>query len=219
MSRRCRQSSSCARSGSDIFNSSVRLQSGVVLILILILILVLGFFCPPLESQFRDGVGGEEEEGMSRGTVQQSVLSVETVELSAAPASSGNGSAVDVYRLVELQFPATTVAMVPRMPRPFPTVNVPDHAHYTIGSVILAIGITGMVGNFLVIYAFIRAVVKITGSCHSHSSSRDSVKSFQRLQNEWKMAKIALIVILLYVISWSPYSTVALTAFAGTLTY
>uniref|UniRef100_A0A4W4GJX0 Opsin 4b n=1 Tax=Electrophorus electricus TaxID=8005 RepID=A0A4W4GJX0_ELEEL len=38
--------------------------------------------------------------------------------------------------------------------KPFPTVDVPDHAHYTIGCVILVIGITGMVGNFLVIYAF-----------------------------------------------------------------
>lgn len=38
----------------------------------------------------------------------------------------------------------------------FPTVDVPDHAHYTIGVVILAVGITGMVGNFLVIYAFSR---------------------------------------------------------------
>lgn len=44
------------------------------------------------------------------------------------------------------------VAMV----RPFPTADVPDHAHYTIGSVILVIGITGMIGNFLVIYAFCR---------------------------------------------------------------
>uniref|UniRef100_A0AAQ6II62 G-protein coupled receptors family 1 profile domain-containing protein n=1 Tax=Anabas testudineus TaxID=64144 RepID=A0AAQ6II62_ANATE len=275
--------------------------------------------------------------------------------------------------------------MVPKAHFPFPTVDVPDHAHYTIGSVILAIGITGMVGNFLVIYAFSRsrslrspanmfvinlaitdllmcitqtptffitsmhkrwifgekacelyafcgalfgicsmitltviavdryfvitrpltsigvlsrkrallilmaawvyslgwslppffgwsayvpeglmtsctwdymtftpsvraytmllfifvfflplfiiiycyififrairttnqAVGKINGSVHGHGSSRDSMKSFHRLQNEWKMAKIALIVILLYVISWSPYSTVALTAFAG----
>lgn len=48
------------------------------------------------------------------------------------------------------------VAMVPEAPHPFPTVDVPDHAHYTIGSVILAIGITGMVGNFLVIFAFCR---------------------------------------------------------------
>ncbi|TKS85888.1 Melanopsin-A Mammalian-like melanopsin [Collichthys lucidus] len=312
----------------------------------------------------------------------------ETLALSAASAWSGNGSTVDAYRLLELQLPASdapTVAMVPRASYPFPTVDVPDHAHYTIGSVILAIGITGMIGNFLVIYAFCRsrslrtpanmfiinlaitdllmcitqtptffitsmnrrwifgekgcevyafcgalfgicsmitltviaidryfvitrpltsigvlsrkralyillaawayslgwslppffgwsayvpeglmtsctwdymtftpsvraytmllfififflplfiiiycyvfifrairstnqAVGKINGSIHSHGSSRDSVKNFQRLQNEWKMAKIALIVILLYVISWSPYSTVALTAFAG----
>ncbi|KAK5612388.1 Melanopsin-A [Crenichthys baileyi] len=278
-----------------------------------------------------------------------------------------------------------TVGMEAQPPHPFPTVDVPDHAHYTIGSVILAIGITGVVGNFLVIYAFSRsrslrtpanmfiinlaitdllmcitqspiffttsmhkrwifgekgcelyafcgalfgicsmitlmviaidryfvithpltsigaltrkrallilmvvwvyslgwslppffgwsayvpeglltsctwdymtftpsvraytmllfifvfflplfiiiycyvfifrairttnrAVGKISGSTHSHSSTRDTVKSFHRLQNEWKMAKIALIVILLYVISWSPYSSVALTAFAG----
>ncbi|XP_035770754.1 melanopsin-A-like [Neolamprologus brichardi] len=78
---------------------------------------------------------------------------------------------------------------------------------------------------FIIIYCYIfifrairntnQAVGKINGSVHSHGSTRDSMKSFQRLQNEWKMAKIALIVILLYVISWSPYSTVALTAFAG----
>lgn len=56
-----------------------------------------------------------------------------------------------------------------------------------------------------------RAVTKINGT----ESTRDSIKSFHRLKNEWKMAKIALIVIVLYVISWSPYSAVALTAFAG----
>ncbi|KAG7507884.1 melanopsin-A-like [Solea senegalensis] len=40
---------------------------------------------------------------------------------------------------------------------PFPTVNVPNHAHYTIGIVIMAVGITGMLGNFLVVYAFCRS--------------------------------------------------------------
>ncbi|XP_013875620.1 melanopsin-A [Austrofundulus limnaeus] len=78
---------------------------------------------------------------------------------------------------------------------------------------------------FIIIYCYIlifrairitnQGVGKINGSTHSHSSARDTGKAFHRLQNEWKMAKIALIVILLYVISWSPYSTVALTAFAG----
>ncbi|KAG9346186.1 hypothetical protein JZ751_008009 [Albula glossodonta] len=47
--------------------------------------------------------------------------------------------------------------MVQESRHPFPTVDVPDHAHYIIGSVILAVGITGMVGNFLVMYAFCRS--------------------------------------------------------------
>ncbi|XP_017290986.1 melanopsin-A [Kryptolebias marmoratus] len=78
---------------------------------------------------------------------------------------------------------------------------------------------------FIIIYCYIlifrairitnQGVGKFNGSTYSYSSTRDMGKSFNRLQNEWKMAKIALIIILLYVISWSPYSTVALTAFAG----
>ncbi|XP_075999722.1 melanopsin-A-like [Genypterus blacodes] len=55
-----------------------------------------------------------------------------------------------------------------------------------------------------------RALTKI--SCER---SRDSVKKMNKMKSEWKMAKIALIVILLYIISWAPYSCVALTAFAG----
>ncbi|XP_064177073.1 melanopsin-A-like [Anguilla rostrata] len=291
-----------------------------------------------------------------------------------------NYSEVNAYKLVDRPPFSTTVAMVQESRHPFPTVDVPDHAHYIIGSVILAVGITGMVGNFLVMYAFCRsrslrtpanmfiinlavtdflmcitqtpiffitsmhkrwifsekgcelyafcgalfgicsmitltvialdryfvitrplasigvmsrrramlilaaswvysmgwslppffgwsayvpeglltscswdymtfspsvraytmllftfvffiplfiiiycyvfifrairdtnmAVGKITGD-----NTKDSIKKFHRMKNEWKMAKIALIVILLYVISWSPYSCVALTAFAG----
>lgn len=41
--------------------------------------------------------------------------------------------------------------------RPFLTVDVPDHAHYIIGSVILLVGITGVMGNALVIYVFCRS--------------------------------------------------------------
>ncbi|XP_075466675.1 melanopsin isoform X2 [Ascaphus truei] len=73
---------------------------------------------------------------------------------------------------------------------------------------------------FVIIYCYIfifkaikntnRAVQKI-GS----DANKESQKQYQKMKNEWKMAKIALIVILLYVISWSPYSTVALVAFAG----
>ncbi|NWR31317.1 OPN4 protein, partial [Tachuris rubrigastra] len=42
------------------------------------------------------------------------------------------------------------------VPDAFPTVDVPDHAHYTIGIVILIVGITGTLGNSLVFYAFCR---------------------------------------------------------------
>ncbi|XDV50202.1 hypothetical protein PO909_019303 [Leuciscus waleckii] len=294
--------------------------------------------------------------------------------------SSWNNSVMSAYRLVDLPPTTTSVAMVEESVYPFPTVDVPDHAHYTIGAVILAVGITGMLGNFLVIYAFSRsrtlrtpanlfiinlaltdflmcvtqAPIFFTTSMHKRwifgekgcelyafcgalfgicsmitlmviavdryfvitrplasigvlsqkrallilliawayslgwslppffgwsayvpeglltsctwdymtftpsvraytmllftfvffipliviiycyffifrsirstneavgkmngDNKRDSIKRFQRLKNEWKMAKIALIVILMYVISWSPYSTVALTAFAG----
>ncbi|XP_051504908.1 melanopsin-A-like isoform X2 [Myxocyprinus asiaticus] len=294
--------------------------------------------------------------------------------------SSWNNSVMSAYRLVDLPPMTTSVAMVRESVYPFPTVDVPDHAHYTIGAVILAVGITGMVGNFLVIYAFSRsrtlrtpanlfiinlaitdflmcatqAPIFFTTSMHKRwifgekgcelyafcgalfgicsmitlmviaidryfvitrplasigvlsqkraflillvawayslgwslppffgwsayvpeglltsctwdymtftpsvraytmllftfvffipliviiycyffifrsirstnkavgkingDNKRDSVKRFQRLKNEWKMAKVALIVIFIYVISWSPYSTVALTAFAG----
>lgn len=62
--------------------------------------------------------------------------------------------------------------MVPS--HPFPTVDVPDHAHYTIGVVILVVGITGMVGNFLVIYAFCRylCVSTFTNKAESLAVSR-----------------------------------------------
>ncbi|CAG13840.1 unnamed protein product, partial [Tetraodon nigroviridis] len=51
----------------------------------------------------------------------------------------------------------------------------------------------------------------------SCEGTRDSAKRLHRMRSEWKMAKIALIVILLFVISWAPYSCTALTAFAGAL--
>uniref|UniRef100_A0A3Q1E9N4 Opsin 4b n=1 Tax=Acanthochromis polyacanthus TaxID=80966 RepID=A0A3Q1E9N4_9TELE len=65
-----------------------------------------------------------------------------------------NISSINPHRLMELAPVATAGSVVPN--HIFPTVDVPDHAHYTIGVVILAVGITGMLGNFLVIYAFCR---------------------------------------------------------------
>lgn len=47
---------------------------------------------------------------------------------------------------------------------PFPTVDVPDHAHYTLGTVILLVGLTGMLGNLTVIYTFCRCLVGGVGS-------------------------------------------------------
>ncbi|XP_024866569.1 melanopsin-A isoform X2 [Kryptolebias marmoratus] len=66
-----------------------------------------------------------------------------------------NISSIHPQRLMEVSPVAPAGAIVPA--HPFPTVNVPDHAHYIIGVVILAVGITGMLGNFLVIYAFCRS--------------------------------------------------------------
>ncbi|TWW82300.1 Melanopsin-A Mammalian-like melanopsin [Takifugu flavidus] len=64
-------------------------------------------------------------------------------------------SPISPHRLMEL--PPATAAASSATEQPFPTVDVPDHAHYTIGVVILVVGITGMVGNVLVIYAFCRS--------------------------------------------------------------
>ncbi|MBN3301107.1 OPN4A protein, partial [Amia calva] len=37
----------------------------------------------------------------------------------------------------------------------------------------------------------------------------------QAIKNEWKLAKIAFVVIIVYVLSWAPYATVTLIAWAG----
>ncbi|OCT71963.1 melanopsin-A [Xenopus laevis] len=294
--------------------------------------------------------------------------------------NSWNNSEVNSYKLVELPPIVTTEPPQYEIHHVYPTVDVPDHVHYVVGAVILAVGITGMLGNFLVIYAFCRsrslrspanmfiinlaitdflmsvtqapvffatslhkrwifgekgcelyafcgalfgitsmitlmviavdryfvitrpltsigvmskkrAVLILSGvwlyslawslppffgwsayvpeglltSCTwdymtftpsvraytmllfcfvffiplfiiiycyififkaikntnravqkiGTDNNKESHKQYQKMKNEWKMAKIALIVILLYVVSWSPYSTVALLAFAG----
>ncbi|KAM8837058.1 melanopsin-A-like isoform 2-T2 [Spinachia spinachia] len=268
----------------------------------------------------------------------------------AVPTSTPSGRApwnitsISSHRLMEMSPVSTAGSVVPVYI--FPTVDVPDHAHYTIGVFILVVGITGMLGNFLVMYAFCsmhkrwifgkkgcemyafcgalfgicsmmtlmviavdRYVVitrplaslggmsrrkalgilaaawvysagwslppffgwsayvpeglmtscswdymTFTPSVRSYTmllftfvffvplfiiifsyccifrairhttraiakincqGKRDSAKRFHKMKAEWKMAKIALIVILLFVISWAPYSCAALTAFAG----
>ncbi|XP_035997875.1 melanopsin-A isoform X3 [Fundulus heteroclitus] len=83
-------------------------------------------------------------------------LQIEPVVPTPDPTNSApwNISSIDRHRLIEPSV-APVGAIIPG--HAFPTVNVPDHAHYTIGVVILAVGITGMLGNFLVIYAFSRS--------------------------------------------------------------
>ncbi|XP_006894549.1 PREDICTED: melanopsin [Elephantulus edwardii] len=68
-------------------------------------------------------------------------------------------------------------------------------------------------------YIFIFRAIRETGRALQtfgvYEGASECPRQRQRLQSEWKMAKIALLVILLFVISWAPYSTVVLVAFAG----
>uniref|UniRef100_A0A673KKF8 Opsin 4.1 n=1 Tax=Sinocyclocheilus rhinocerous TaxID=307959 RepID=A0A673KKF8_9TELE len=257
------------------------------------------------------------------------------------------------YKLLHVPFQGLTHNHHHEPPHPFPTVDVPDHAHYIIGSVILIVGITGVIGNALVVYVFCRSrtlhtagnmfvvnlavadffmsltqspvffaaslhrrwvfgerscelyafcgalfgicsmmtltaiaadrclaitqPLALVGRVSRHKAGAvlavvwlyslgwslppffgwsayvpeglqtscswdymtftpsvraytillfifceirelncgETHKVYERMQNEWKMPKVALLVILLFVISWSPYSMVALTATAG----
>ncbi|XP_029775844.1 melanopsin [Suricata suricatta] len=68
-------------------------------------------------------------------------------------------------------------------------------------------------------YIFIFRAIRETGQAlqtfRAYEGGGRSPWQRQRLQREWKMAKIELLVILLFVLSWAPYSIVALMAFAG----
>ncbi|KAM5193767.1 melanopsin-B-like [Mantella aurantiaca] len=61
---------------------------------------------------------------------------------------------------------------------------------------------------FLAIRSTSRNVQKL-GSCGRQSYMSSTMK------NEWKMAKIAFVIITVYVLSWSPYACVTLIAWAG----
>ncbi|XP_029970508.1 melanopsin-like [Salarias fasciatus] len=63
-------------------------------------------------------------------------------------------------------------------------------------------------------FAIFRAV-RQAGQEVQQLSSGETSKAYERLRSEWRLAKVALGVILLFIISWSPYSVVALTATAG----
>uniref|UniRef100_A0A8B9UNQ7 G-protein coupled receptors family 1 profile domain-containing protein n=1 Tax=Anas zonorhyncha TaxID=75864 RepID=A0A8B9UNQ7_9AVES len=65
-------------------------------------------------------------------------------------------------------------------------------------------------------YLFMFLAIRSTGSFVQKlgSCSRKSYLS-QSMKNEWKLAKIAFVVIIVYVLSWSPYACVTLIAWAG----
>ncbi|NXU53961.1 OPN4A protein, partial [Turnix velox] len=77
------------------------------------------------------------------------------------------------------------------------------------------IPLIAIIYSYVFIFEAIKKANKSVETFGSKRGSKEFQKQYQRMKNEWKMAKIALIVILLYVISWSPYSVVALVAFAG----
>ncbi|XP_027505148.1 melanopsin [Corapipo altera] len=77
------------------------------------------------------------------------------------------------------------------------------------------IPLIAIIYSYVFIFEAIKKANKSVQTFGSKHGNKELQKQYQRMKNEWKMAKIALIVILLFVISWSPYSVVALVAFAG----
>ncbi|XP_032047283.1 melanopsin [Aythya fuligula] len=77
------------------------------------------------------------------------------------------------------------------------------------------IPLIAIIYSYVFIFEAIKKANKSIQTFGCKHGNKEFQKQYQRMKNEWKLAKIALIVILLYVISWSPYSVVALVAFAG----
>ncbi|XP_008942995.1 PREDICTED: melanopsin-A-like [Merops nubicus] len=77
------------------------------------------------------------------------------------------------------------------------------------------IPLIAIIYSYVFIFEAIRKANRSIQTFECKDGNKEFQKQYQRMKNEWKMAKVALIVILLYVISWSPYSVVALVAFAG----
>ncbi|KAM9844982.1 melanopsin-like [Aulostomus maculatus] len=86
-------------------------------------------------------------------------------------------------------------------PPHFPTVDVPDHAHYIVGSVILLVGVTGMLGNALVIYVFCRSrtlrspsnllVVNLAAADFLMSLTQSPVFFVASLHRRWVFGELA----------------------------
>ncbi|NXS60464.1 OPN4A protein, partial [Brachypteracias leptosomus] len=77
------------------------------------------------------------------------------------------------------------------------------------------IPLIAIIYSYIFIFEAIKKANRSVQTFGCKHGNKEFQKQYQRMKNEWKMAKTALIVILLYVIAWSPYSVVALVAFAG----
>ncbi|ETE69674.1 Melanopsin, partial [Ophiophagus hannah] len=66
-------------------------------------------------------------------------------------------------------------------------------------------------------YLFMFLTIRSTGRNVQKlgSSSKRKKSSSQSIKNEWKLAKVAFVAIVVYVVSWSPYACVTLIAWAG----
>ncbi|XP_026528411.1 melanopsin [Notechis scutatus] len=66
-------------------------------------------------------------------------------------------------------------------------------------------------------YLFMFLTIRSTGRNVQKlgSTSKRKKSSSQSIKNEWKLAKVAFVAIVVYVVSWSPYACVTLIAWAG----
>lgn len=72
-----------------------------------------------------------------------------------------------------------------------------------------SLGSIQSLGVTLIVSVLLFRNVQKLGSCGRQSYMPSAIK------NEWKMAKIAFVIITVYVLSWSPYACVTLIAWAG----
>lgn len=154
-----------------------------------------------------NGSGGELDSAWTGGPkrLQQPSVALTAAMSVQQPASGGSATSVQ-----EEGLPATAGAHLPRHsatgpaqqpPHLFPTVDVPDHAHYIIGSVILLVGLTGMVGNALVIYVFCRSrtlrspsnllVVNLAATDFLMSLTQSPVFFVASLHRRWPFGELA----------------------------
>ncbi|KAB5579619.1 hypothetical protein PHYPO_G00197040 [Pangasianodon hypophthalmus] len=108
---------------------------------------------------------------------------------------------VENYKMQHVPSHGPTPIHHSEFPHLFPTVDVPDHAHYIIGSVILIVGITGVIGNALVIYVFCRShplrtpgnmlVVNLAVSDFFMSLTQSPVFFLASLHRRWVFGELA----------------------------